>query len=183
MNIVAAKYQVPSVEQVQDIVEMVLLAAGEYDAAKHYILYRAERARLRAERPIPELVRSAFGASDEYFPSQLQKFQYFDKYARFNYLHMRRETWIETVDRAVAFLRELSHDRLPEEDYARLREGILNMDAMPFIQASCRVADGHRTRSSLIAEHHAAPVVLDRVQLIHHYMAIGIHGQAGCAIV
>lgn len=131
VNIVAAKYIVPSVEQVQDIVEMVLLAAGEYEAAKHYILYRAERAKLRAERPIPADVREAFAKSDAYFPSQLQKFQYYDKYARFNYDHMRRETWIETVERAVAFLRELSHDRLPEEDYARLHDAILNMKAMP----------------------------------------------------
>ena len=37
-NIVAAQYEQPTVEQVQDIVEMVLQAAGEYDAAKHYIL-------------------------------------------------------------------------------------------------------------------------------------------------
>jgi ribonucleoside-diphosphate reductase alpha chain len=131
VNIVAAKYIVPSVEQVQDIVEMVLLAAGEYEAAKHYILYRAERAKLRADRPIPLNVREAFAKSDAYFPTQLQKFQYYDKYARFNYDHMRRETWIETVDRAVAFLREVSHNKLPDEDYARLHDGILNMKAMP----------------------------------------------------
>ncbi|MCB9139899.1 MAG: recombinase [Caldilineaceae bacterium] len=131
VNIVAAKYKIPSVEQVQDIVEMVLLAAGEYDAAKHYILYRAERARMRVERPIPDEVREAFAASDEYFPTQLQKFQFYDKYARFNYEEIRRETWLETVNRAAAFLRELSEDKLPDEDYVRLREGILNMQAMP----------------------------------------------------
>ena len=34
VNVVAAKFQVPTVEQVQDIVEMVLQAAGEYAAAK-----------------------------------------------------------------------------------------------------------------------------------------------------
>ncbi|MEJ5308457.1 MAG: ATP cone domain-containing protein [Anaerolineae bacterium] len=36
VNIVAAKYEQPTVEQIQDIVEMVLLAAGEYEATKHY---------------------------------------------------------------------------------------------------------------------------------------------------
>ncbi len=36
VNIVAAKYEQPTVEQIQDIVEMVLLAACEYEAAKHY---------------------------------------------------------------------------------------------------------------------------------------------------
>ena len=47
-NIVAAKYDQPTVENVQDIVEMVLQAAGEFEAAKRYILYRAEHAKLRA---------------------------------------------------------------------------------------------------------------------------------------
>lgn len=131
VNIVAAKYALPSVEQVQDIVEMVLLAAGEYDAAKHYILYRAERAKLRLERPIPLAVRTAFAESDAYFPTQLQKLQFYDKYSRFNYEMMRRETWVETVDRSVSYLRDLSQGRLPEETYGRVRDAILNMRAMP----------------------------------------------------
>ena len=49
VNIIAAKSQGqhPTVEGVQDIVEMVLQASGEFEAAKHYILYRAERAKER----------------------------------------------------------------------------------------------------------------------------------------
>jgi ribonucleoside-diphosphate reductase alpha chain len=34
VNVVAAKYSLPTVEGIQDIVEMVLQSAGEYDAAK-----------------------------------------------------------------------------------------------------------------------------------------------------
>lgn len=131
VNVVAAKYDLPTVEGVQDIVEMVLQAAGEYDAAKHYILYRAEHAKMRVQRPIPEAVREAFAASDKYFPTQLQKFQFYDKYSRFNYEVGRRETWIETVDRAVDYLRELSEGRLETAVYDRLRQGILDMKAMP----------------------------------------------------
>src|SRR5204862_5387925 len=92
-NIVAAKYDEPTVENVQDIVEMVLQAAGEFEAAKRYILYRAEHAKMRAERPIPQAVRRAFAESDKYFPTPVQKFQFFDKYSRFNYDLGRRETW------------------------------------------------------------------------------------------
>ena len=130
VNIVSAKYTQPTVEQVQDIVEMVLQAAGEYEAAKHYILYRAEHAKMREKRPIPEPLRAAFADSDQYFPTQLQKFQFYDKYSRFNYELGRRETWIETVDRAVDYLRELSFARLPGETYARLRRAMLEMRAM-----------------------------------------------------
>ena len=73
VNVVAAKYDLPTVEGVQDIVEMVLQAAGEYEAAKHYILYRAEHAKMRTKRPVPDEVRDAFAESDPYFPTQLQK--------------------------------------------------------------------------------------------------------------
>ena len=90
VNIVSAKYEVPNVEQVQDIVEMVLQAAGEYEAAKRYILYRAEHAKMRETRPVPEDVKKAFDQSDKYFPSQIQKFQFYDKYARFSYEQGRR---------------------------------------------------------------------------------------------
>lgn len=131
VNIVSVKYRQPTVEQVQDIVEMVLQAAGEYEAAKHYILYRAEHAKQRQERPIPDEVRRAFSEADRFFPTQLQKFQFYDKYSRFNYDLGRRETWIETVDRAVAYLAELSDNRLGAETYDRLRRGILDMRAMP----------------------------------------------------
>jgi ribonucleoside-diphosphate reductase alpha chain len=130
-NIIAAKYEQPTVEEVQDIVEMVLQAAGEYEAAKHYILYRAEHAKQRQLRPIPDEVRRAFAEADRYFPSQLQKFQFYDKYSRFNYELGRRETWIETVDRTVDYLKELSKWRLPEETYDRVRTAILEMRAMP----------------------------------------------------
>lgn len=131
VNVVSAKHDQPSVEQVQDAVEMVLQAAGEYEAAKAYILYRAEHAKLRAERPVPDEVRDAFEQSAPYFPHPIQKFQFYDKYSRFNYDLGRRETWIETVSRAVDYLRELSEYRLDHDDYERIKDAILRMDVMP----------------------------------------------------
>ncbi|MFQ5628406.1 MAG: ATP cone domain-containing protein [bacterium] len=131
VNIISAKKDQPTVEGVQDIVEMVLQAAGEYEAAKNYILYRAQHAQQRKDRPIPEDVREKFSESDKYFPTQLQKFQFFDKYSRFNYELGRREAWIETVDRSVNFLRELSEFRLKPETYESIRKGMLEMKAMP----------------------------------------------------
>src|SRR3989304_7109948 len=77
VNIISVKYDKPTVEQVQDTVELVLQAAGEFAAAKNYILYRAEHAKLREERPIPIEVAEAFATSDQYFGNQVQKFQFF----------------------------------------------------------------------------------------------------------
>ena len=42
--------ELPTVEQIQDLVEKVLIKEGHAKVAKAYILYRAERARLREQR-------------------------------------------------------------------------------------------------------------------------------------
>src|SRR5688572_22688238 len=77
VKVISAKFEQPSVEEVQDIVEVVLQVAGEFEAAKHYILYRAEHSKLRDVRPIPSEVTEAFAESDKYFGNQIQKFQFF----------------------------------------------------------------------------------------------------------
>jgi len=119
------------VEQIQDIVEFQLHQFNEFDAAKAYILYRANRATQRAARKIPNDVKKAFDESNQYFPTPIQKFQFFDKYSRFNYELGRRETWVETVDRSVNYLYDLAGDRLDSSVYQRIRTSILKMEAMP----------------------------------------------------
>lgn len=131
VNVVVAKYEQPTVEEVQDTVELVLQSAGEYEAAKSYIIYRVEHAKMRGVRPVPDEVKEAFGMSDVYFGNQIQKFQFFDKYSRFNYDLGRRETWKETVDRAVDYLHELSDGRLEADDYSRMRKAVLEMKSAP----------------------------------------------------
>src|SRR5919199_4677387 len=135
VNIMSARAGQPTVEIVQDAVDLTLQAAGEFEAAKAYILYRAEHAKQRQERPIPDEVRAAFAEADQYFPTPIQKFQFFDKYSRFDYEKGRRETWIETVDRAVSFLHELVSTNtgvdLGSETYEHLRRMILEMRSMP----------------------------------------------------
>ncbi len=44
------KNEIPTVEQIQDVVEKVLIEEGHAKVAKAYILYRAERAKLREQR-------------------------------------------------------------------------------------------------------------------------------------
>ena len=47
---------IPSIEEVQDIAEEQLIAANFSKTAKHYILYRNERAKVREkQRQVPEL--------------------------------------------------------------------------------------------------------------------------------
>lgn len=47
--------RVPNVEEIQDIVEQKLVESGNFEIAKHYILYRAEHAKRRAEERLAQL--------------------------------------------------------------------------------------------------------------------------------
>jgi len=174
VNVVAAKYDLPTVEGVQDIVEMVLQAAGEYEAAKHYILYRAEHAKMRTKRPVPDAVRTAFAQSDPYFPTQLQKFQFYDKYSRFNYDLGRRETWVETVNRATDYLKELSEYRLPAETYERVRQGILQMKVMPSMRLLAMA--GPAARRNNIAIYNCSYMPVDSIDSFVEALIISMSG-------
>lgn len=174
VNVVAAKYDLPTVEGVQDIVEMVLQSAGEYEAAKHYILYRAEHAKMRSKRPVPETVKQAFAASDPYFPTQLQKLQFYDKYSRFNYELGRRETWIETVTRAVDYLKELSEYRLSPDTYERIKQGILQMKVMPSMRLLAMA--GPAARRNNIAIYNCSYMPVDSIDSFVEALIISMSG-------
>lgn len=177
VNVVAAQYPDPTVENIQDVVELVLQANGEYAAAKAYILYRAEHARLRQDRAVPAEVHEAFSQADAYFPTPIQQFQFYDKYSRFNYDLGRRETWLETVNRAVDYLRELSENRLPEEDYARVREAILNMEAMPSMRLLAMAGDPARRNNVAIYNCSYLPV-----DSIDSFVEALIISMSGCGV-
>jgi ribonucleoside-triphosphate reductase len=61
----------------------------------------------------------------------LQDVVYTEKYARWDWAKGRREIWEETVARAVAYLRELSQDKLLDYDYQRIHRAILEKRVMP----------------------------------------------------
>lgn len=174
VNVVAAQYPQPTVENIQDVVEIVLQANGEYAAAKAYILYRAEHARLRSDRAVPDEVRSAFEEADAYFPTPIQQFQFYDKYSRYDYDLGRRETWIETVDRAVAYLRELSRDKLPAGDYERIREGILSMEVMPSMRLLAMAGDP--ARRSNISIYNCSYLPVDSIDSFVEALIISMNG-------
>ena len=51
----AFKRKIPTVEEIQDIIEKTLIAKGCSEIAKAYILYRAERTRIRETNMLKEL--------------------------------------------------------------------------------------------------------------------------------
>lgn len=174
VNLVGTKYEKPTVEQVQDAVEVVLQAAGEFEAAKSYILYRAEHAKLRGARPVPVDVQNAFLESDDYFGNQIQKFQFFDKYSRFNYDYGRRETWKETVNRAVDYLKEISANALEAGDYERVQRSMLEMKAAPSMRLLAMA--GPAARRSNIGIYNCSYQPVDSIDSFVEALLISMNG-------
>lgn len=129
----ADKTFVPSVEGVQDEAERELMSQEFPAAAKAYILYRAERTKMRQKQgDVPEHVRTLAEESKKYFSDNpLGEFVYLRTYARWIDAENRRETWIETVDRYVSFMKENLKEKLSPEEYAEVREAILKQEVMP----------------------------------------------------
>lgn len=125
------KGYLPSVEGVQDTVERQLVAHNLPQVAKSYILYRQRRTELRQERgEVPKEVRALAAESKKYFRNQLSEFVYYTTYSRWLEDKNRRETWLETIDRYVAFMRQNLADKLKDKEYSEIKEYMLGMKAL-----------------------------------------------------
>lgn len=123
---------VPTVEGIQDTVEKELILSEYVKTAKSYILYRDRRSKLREKGvQVPEKVRLLTEQSKKYFKSPLGEFVYYRSYSKWIEEENRRETWIETVDRYMGFMRENLGKLLKESEYKEVREAILSQEAMP----------------------------------------------------
>jgi ribonucleoside-triphosphate reductase len=78
-----------TVEQIQDCVEATLMRFGQFEVAKKFILYRHRRTELRQSRRKAD-------------PNAVSDYIHFSKYARYLPKELRRESYLETVDRVEA---------------------------------------------------------------------------------
>jgi len=128
----AAKKFIPHVETIQDVVEQQLLKLDFFTTAKSYILYRQERSEVRTKVGfVPEKVKELVHESKEYFRNPLAEFVYYRSYAKWIAEEGRRETWIETIDRYLGFMKDNLNGRLTASEYDEIREYMLNQKAMP----------------------------------------------------
>lgn len=127
-----SKEFIPKVELIQDIVENKLIESDFITTAKAYILYRKEREIVRAKVGfVPEKVKELVTQSKQYFRNPLAEFVYYRTYAKWIDDEGRRETWVETVDRYVSFMKENLGNKLSENEYKEIRESILKQETMP----------------------------------------------------
>lgn len=174
---IAKKYKnfIPTVEGIQDTVEKELILSDYVKTAKSYILYREARSKIRAkEEEIPLKVRNLAQQSKKYFRNSLGEFVYYRTYSRWIAEENRRETWIETVDRYVAFMQENLGSKLTTAEYAELREGILNHEAMP----SMRLLQfaGPATRKTNVCAYNCSYIAPETFQDLAEIMYVSMCG-------
>jgi ribonucleoside-diphosphate reductase alpha chain len=120
-----------------------------------------------------DALREVFADAAQYFPTPLQQFQFFDKYSRFNYDLKRRETWTETVDRAVEYLCELA----PAMSGWLRTEGrhmILTLQAMPSMRLLAMAGSAARRQNLCI--YNCAYLPVDDIQAFVEMLIISMSG-------
>lgn len=154
----------PTVEGIQDSVEKYLILNDYVKTAKAYILYRDKRSQLRSQKvEIPAHVQKLVDDSAKYFEGNpLGEFVYLRSYSKWLPEEGRRETWIETVDRYINFMKVNLGSKLSENEYEELREAILRQEVMPSMRLMQFSGDAAR-RSNVCAYNcsYIAPSKLD----------------------
>ena len=126
------KIFIPTVEKIQDLVESELMNLGYHLTAKSYILYRLKREELRREvGSIPSENKKVFDKASSYFKSSYEEFIFYRTYSKWQDSLGRRETWVETIDRFMNYMKENLGDKLSLKDFSDIREGILKQEICP----------------------------------------------------
>lgn len=184
-QVVASKFrgETPTVEQIQDAVEVTLLTMGEYVAAQAYIRYRDERNRSRTKRAVPDDVKAAFDEDKQYFQTPEQQFMFYDKYSKFNWDLGRRETWRETVDRTVDHLKwevathGTKFDDGIKEMFDRIHAGILKMRVAPSMRLLAMAGEAARRNSMSLYNCSYLPI-----NSIDSFVETMLISMAGCGV-
>src|SRR3989338_2676585 len=123
---------VPTVEGVQDLVEMELMLQKFTATAKAYILYRAERSKAREQSiTVPQEVKDKINESSKYFKSPYQEFIFYQFYSKWRGEMGRRETWVEAIDSFMDYMKEKMGNKITAAEYSEVREAILNQEICP----------------------------------------------------
>ena len=123
---------IPEVEQIQDLVEKHLIFADFAQTTKTYILYRQRRAKAREKKlSVPENLRKEIRKNSKFFENRLAELIYYRTYSCWLDNKGRRETWEETVERFIGFMRENLGGKLTDREYNQVRKVILNQEVVP----------------------------------------------------
>ena len=117
---------------------------------------------------------NVFDVANRHHPTEISKYIYYEKYSRWSDELGRRETWPETVKRAVDYLWELADGRLPEEYYNEMYYSVLNMDVLPSMRLLAMAGDA--ARRSHITLYNCAYLPVDSLDSFIEALIISMSG-------
>ncbi len=169
---------VPTVEGIQNSVEKELMLSEYVATAKAYILYRAERTKIRQQNEmVSQEVRDKIAESSKYFKSPYQEFIFYQFYSRWREELGRRETWIEAVDRFMDYMKENMGTKLTTAEYAEIREAILKQDVCPSMRLLW--GSGKAARRTNVTAYNCAYIAPTSWRDLSEIMYVSMCG-AGC---
>lgn len=121
-----------------------------------------------------EVALNPFELSAQFFPTPLQQVVYFDTYSRWRDDLGRRETWVETVDRAHNWLRDLSRNQLDPVDYAFIRQQTLQLGAMPSMRLLSMA--GPAADRDNVSIYNCTYLTIDSLEAFGEIMYLSMHG-------
>lgn len=131
-NIVKRREGTLTVDEIQEIVIQQLWASDFSSAATQYTLYRENHRQDRIRKPIDPADQALIDEDAKHFPTPLQYYQFISKYARWNPIMGRRETWRECVDRVMAYFKSRPQLKpITEQEWKELDDGLYSLAATP----------------------------------------------------
>jgi ribonucleoside-triphosphate reductase (thioredoxin) len=124
--------------------------------------------------PTLNLGSNVFDIANQYHPNEISKYIYYEKYSRWSNELGRRETWPETVKRAVDYLWELGDGRLEEDAYAEIYNAVLHMDVLPSMRLLAMAGDA--ARRSHITLYNCAYLPVDSLDAFTEALTISMSG-------
>ena len=97
---------------------------------------------------VPEHVKMLAEQSKSYFKNPLSEFIYYRSQSRWIEEEKRRETWVETVDRYISFMKENLGDSLTPGQYEQIECAILDQDVMPSMRLMWAAGDAARSNNA-----------------------------------
>ncbi len=112
--------------------------------------------------------------SKKYFPNALAEFIYYLSYSKWMPEKSRRETWIETIDRYMDFMKENLGDKMEGADYSKVRESLLNMQTIPSMRLMWSA--GPAARRTNVAAYNCSYIAIEQLKDFGEIMYISMCG-------
>jgi ribonucleoside-triphosphate reductase len=112
--------------------------------------------------------------SKKSFPNALAEFVYYLSYSKWMPEKGRRETWIETIDRYIDFMRENLGEKLDEDEYSRVRNSMVEMKTIPSMRLMW--SSGPAARKTNVAAYNCSYIAIEKPEDFGEIMYISMCG-------